>query len=77
MHTDSHSWPSDSPATQGASPHLIISGDGSLNPERIDIAHLVDIDGAIYPLAHGLIAGYDTCYLQSCNIEGFYSVIRR
>lgn len=50
---------------------FIISGDGSLNPERIDIAHLVDVDGAVYPLAHGLIAGNNAGYLQPCNIEGF------
>ena len=50
---------------------FIISGDGSLNPERIDIAHLVNVDGTVYPLAHGLIAGYNAGYLQSCNIKGF------
>ena len=50
---------------------FIISGDGSFDTERIDIAHLVDVDGTIYPLAHGLIPGYDAGYLQSCNVEGF------
>ena len=48
---------------------LFVGCDGSDHAEGIDIAHLVDIDGAVDAAAQRRVGTYDVGDLQTCDIE--------
>ena len=43
---------------------FVVGGDGGLNAEGVDIAYLVDVDGAVYSPSYPLITRNDTLDLH-------------
>ena len=48
---------------------IVVGGDECQRTEGIDVAHLVDVDGAIDTATHGGIAADDVGNLKTCSIE--------